>query len=195
MNLPRKLFYAFFYLGTPRWDTGVSPPELMTYIRNHPSGRALDMGCGTGTNVITLVKHGWQVTGIDFIGRAIKMARRKAEMVGVQADFRLGDVTRIKDIHGPFDLVLDIGCFHSLGVDGKIAYLHNLERLLAPNGAYLMYAFLKRHSAAGAGLLPSDIELLENRMELLDRQDGSESGRLPSAWFTYRLKCFEEEEA
>ncbi len=187
--LQRKIFFNLFYLRKPPWDTGISPPELMSFIQNHPPGRALDLGCGTGTNGITLAKHGWQVTGIDFVARAIREARQKAVRQGVQADFHVGDVTRLEGIQGPFDLILDIGCFHSLSQQGRASYLENLDRLLAVNGTFLMYAFFKEDSQPSAsGLEAADLELLSSRLALKERQDGTDRGRRASAWFTYQRK-------
>jgi SAM-dependent methyltransferase len=131
-----RLFFNFHYLGKPRWDTGISPPELLEFIEQHAPGRGLDLGCGTGTNAITLAKAGWQVTGVDFIGRAVQTARQKARQAGAQITFLQGDVTPLPNLSGPFDLILDIGCFHSLAPQGKAAYVENLERWLAPQGAY-----------------------------------------------------------
>lgn len=181
----RKLFFNFSYYQKPPWDTGVTPPELMEFIATHPPGRALDLGCGSGTNVITLALHGWQVTGIDFAPRAIAIARRKARRAGVTVDLRVGDVTRLKGIFGPFDLVLDIGCFHSLSREEKIAYVNNLPRLLASGGKYLMYAFFKDAGESGPGLLPDDLNLLSAHLHLVSRKDGTERGLRRSAWFTY----------
>jgi len=61
------LRYVALYHQSPRWDKGVSPPELMAFIDQHQPGNALDMGCGTGTNLVTLARYGWEVVGIDFI--------------------------------------------------------------------------------------------------------------------------------
>ena len=116
----RKLFFNLQYFKQPPWDTGISPPELIQFMAGHPPGRALDLGCGTGTNAIELAKRGWQVTGIDFARRAIRIAHSKAKMAGVQIDFRVADVSKLPDIAGPFDLILDIGCFHSLPFNRKI---------------------------------------------------------------------------
>lgn len=186
MAIWRRLFYNLsYYFRTPPWDTGVSPPELVDFISNHPAGRALDLGCGTGTNAITLARYGWQVTGVDFVGRAIRTARRKARQAGVKVDFRLGDVIRLDGFDGPFDLVLDIGCFHSLSTQAKAAYVHNLERLLAPEGAWLIYAFFKESGAPGSGLVQADLDLFASRLRLVKRQDGLERGSRPSAWFAY----------
>jgi SAM-dependent methyltransferase len=191
MNFVRKLFYALFYLGRPPWDTRISPPELMAFIETHPPGRALDLGCGTGTNVITLARNGWHAAGVDFIGKAIQTARQRAREAGVEADFRVGDVTQLEDVQGPFDLVLDMGCLHSLSKEGQQAYARNLERLLAPGGTFLLYAFYITSEAGGqsaplsVGLSPEDLAVFERFLALKDRKNGVDLRSRPSAWFTY----------
>jgi cyclopropane fatty-acyl-phospholipid synthase-like methyltransferase len=156
----------------------------MAFIEENPPGRALDLGCGTGTNAINLAKHGWLVTGVDFVGKAIRSARRKSRQAGVQVDFRQEDVTRLRGITGQFDLVLDIGCFHSLTAEGKAAYVQNLERLLAPEGTFLMYAFFQDDESK-PGLKKQDLELIGNHLRLVERRDGWERGSRPSSWFRY----------
>jgi len=88
------------YFGQPPWDTGISPPELLEFIRTHNPGRAIDLGCGTGTNVITLVNAGWDVTGVDFAPRAIKIARRKLSLACVEANLYLHYLPKLHSIAG-----------------------------------------------------------------------------------------------
>jgi len=156
----------------------------MAFIERNPPGRALDLGCGTGTNAITLAQHGWRVTGVDFVGKAIRSAQRKARQAVVEVDFRQEDVTRLRGITGPFDLVLDIGCFHSLPAESKAAYVQNMERLLAPNGTFLMYAFFQDDESK-PGLKEQDLVLISDHLRLVGRQDGWERGSRPSAWFSF----------
>lgn len=188
MSLYKHIFYTISYYRNPPWDTGITPPEVLEFISQNPPGRALDLGCGTGVNAITLAQHGWQVAGIDFVGRAIRQARRKARQASVQVDFRQGDVTRLDDLHGPFDLALDIGCFHSLSPAGRATYAANLERLLRPQGVFLMYAFVAPPGEVGMGLQTRDLELLERCLHLVNRNDGTDRGQRPSAWFTYQRR-------
>lgn len=188
MNLVSRLLFNLWYLSSPPWDTGISPPELVEFIHFHPSGKALDLGCGTGTNAITLAKTGWQVTGIDFAYRAIRLGRLKAKQAGVQVDLRVGDVTDIHIISGTFDLVLDIGCFHSLSDQSKQDYVNNLGHLLTENGSFLSYAFLKKDGETGPGLLKSDLDHLAKQLRLVARKDGLERNQRPSVWLTYRRR-------
>jgi SAM-dependent methyltransferase len=186
MSIKERLFYNLMYLlpGRPPWDTGVSPPELVDFIERHPAGKALDLGCGTGTNALTLARSGWEVVGIDFARRAIHAARRKAQQASLKIHFQVGDAAH-PDVEGSFDLVLDIGCFHSLSPKDQVDYAQNLERLLSPNGSYLIYAFFRKPEESGPGLLEEDIEVISSRLHLAERKDGTERGLRPSAWFHF----------
>jgi len=188
MSFARRIFFNLFYFGRPPWDTGISPPELLAFLASHPPGRALDLGCGTGTNVITLARHGWQATGVDFSSRAMRIARRKARQAGVAADLRVEDVTRLEGIAGPFDLILDIGCFHGLDSAGMQAYIRNLDRLLAPDGTFLMYAFFREELGSGPGMLPSDLERFSSLFDLVQREHGTGRRERPSVWLTFNKK-------
>lgn len=187
-NLFRRILFQYWYFGQPRWDTGISPPELLDFIKTHKPARAIDIGCGTGTNVITLAKAGWQVTGVDFAPRAIHLAKQKIKTTGTKADVRVSDATDLKVLNGPYEFALDIGCFHSIQKDGKAKYLKQLDRILTPNGFWLMYGFLKSDPLhAGTGLDQADLELISSRLTLVSRRDGIDDKRdRKSAWFLYQ---------
>jgi cyclopropane fatty-acyl-phospholipid synthase-like methyltransferase len=185
MSYFRRLFFNLWYFRKPPWDTGISPPELFDFIEHHPPGRALDLGCGTGTNVITLAQHGWQVTGVDFAPRAVKKARKRVKEAGEQAELLVNDVLDLSDLTGPYDLILDIGCFHGISQDDVLRYSENLERLLTPGGYFLLYAFIKDPSESHTGLVESDLVALSAFLEMVDRQDGKGHDSRPSAWMTY----------
>jgi ubiquinone/menaquinone biosynthesis C-methylase UbiE len=175
------------YFRNPPWDTGISPPELFEFIQTHNPGRAIDLGCGTGTNVITLARAGWQVTGVDFAPRAIKVARKKLKKADIRATLFVKDVTNLEEIDGPFDLAFDLGCFHGIPEDGKIKYLEELDRILAASGFWLMYGFLKSDPLqTSSGLLEADIRLMLSRLTLVSRRDGFDKGDRPSAWFLFQ---------
>ncbi len=184
----RRLNFSLSYWFHPPWDRGISPPELLEFLAEHPAGRAIDLGCGTGTNVLTLAQHGWEITGIDFAPRAIQAARRKLAAAGVRADLAVGDVTNLKGIAGKFDLALDIGCFH--GIPSRSAYLSELSRVLAPGGYWLMYGFLKSNpKVSGAGLTTADIDFIKMfSFDLISRTDGIDKRGRPSAWFLYQRR-------
>ncbi|HEY6073758.1 MAG TPA: class I SAM-dependent methyltransferase [Anaerolineales bacterium] len=182
----RRLHFNLWYFFRPPWDSGISPPELLDFLAHHPPGRALDIGCGTGTNLVTLVHNGWQATGVDFAPRAVQLARRKLERTGLQADVSVEDATTLRSISGAFDLVLDLGCFH--GVRDRIAYLRQLQRVLAPGAHWLLYARLLTDPTLDAfGLTPSDLHMIQaSGLQLVSRQDSFGKRGRPSAWFLYQ---------
>jgi SAM-dependent methyltransferase len=185
----RKLFFNIAYLQKPVWDTGISPPELLDFIANHNPGRALDLGCGTGTNAITLAKHGWDVTGVDFVKRAINLARQNAQQYGVSVNLHVDDVTRLNSVTGRFDLVLDMGCFHSLPPTTRQAYILKIDQLLADSGTFLLYLFMKSSpDGSGPGATDADIYFITQNLNLVSRKDGNERGERPSAWLALQKK-------
>jgi ubiquinone/menaquinone biosynthesis C-methylase UbiE len=189
-NLIRRLLFQYWYFGQPPWDTGISPPELIEFIQQHEPGRAIDMGCGTGTNIVTLAQAGWQVTGVDFAPRAVKLATQKLRRAGVSAEVFVRDATRLRGITGPFDLALDIGCFHAFSSENQEAYLDELDRVLAPGGFWLLYGFLKQvPSSPGSGLAEAHLDRITARMNLLSRRDGHDDKRnRSSAWLLFQKK-------
>jgi ubiquinone/menaquinone biosynthesis C-methylase UbiE len=196
MNFLRRLSFHLWYLRHPPWDSGIVAPEVVDYIRTHQPGRALDLGCGSGTSSLALAKAGWCVTGVDFVPRAIQIAKRKTKNVNASVDFLVADVIRLPHslFANSYDLVLDIGCFHSLSAEQKQKYLDNLETLLTPGGNWLMYGFFKEtrlpkfsklRESGGSGLLPADIERAQQRLTLVERQDGMDKKARPSTWFWF----------
>ncbi len=182
----RKLFFNLAYYRRPIWDTGISPPELLSFIAEHKLGRALELGCGTGTNAITLAKAGWQVIGVDFATRAIRIAKKKARDSRVKADFRVGDVRHLDSITDQFDLILDIGCFHALSPTDHESYIANVDRLLSRGGTYLLYVFFKQDDwELGPGVSQEAITRLSQEVKLISRTDGTERSLRPSAWLRF----------
>lgn len=191
MLLSRRLFFELSYLfRRSPWDTGESPPELLEFLESHPPGRALDLGCGTGTNVLTLAERGWQVTGIDFSCQAICRARRKARRAGLRVDLHQGDASDLSRLSPPFDLALDIGCYHGLSPAQQSRYAEGLARLLRPGGTFLLYGFQRAFSSAPEAWLTH--EALQQRFgasfDLVRYTPGLDQER-PSAWVTMIRKA------
>lgn len=177
-------WWSFYrrYWGRPPWDSGVPAPELVRAAAGRAPGQAIDLGCGTGTNLLYLAERGWQVTGVDFVGRAIAQARRKLR--GHAAQLLVGDVTHLErlPLRGPYDLALDMGCFHSLPEAGRRRYAAGLSPLLAAGAVYLLYAFQPAQGNP-AGLTPAEVEAaFAPGLRLTGYEQGT--GR-PSAWYFF----------
>jgi SAM-dependent methyltransferase len=187
----RRLFFEVAYrVGFTPWDHTTPPPELVEVIegeRELPPGRALDLGCGTGNSSIYMAACGWAVTGIDFVVPAVNRARQKAKAKGLDIDFRWGDVTRLSDtgLEGSFNLMLDVGCFHSLDTEAHRLYASELAQFTEAGATYLLFAF---SSAPLAGRGPQGVSrdvvarLFESTFELVEARPGTGPGA-PN-WYT-----------
>jgi SAM-dependent methyltransferase len=135
--------------------------------------------------------HGWNVVGVDLSSIAIGRARRKALSAGVNIVFHQGDVIKLGGIAGPFDLVLDIGCFHGLSFDSRKVYEINLRRLLRPGGAFLLYTWLKGDEAEPSWS-PTEGEirnLFDPSLDITQMEYSVDRvGECPSAWFTLQKR-------
>ena len=141
------MWRLMYRLGFTPWDR-MLPAELaaaMTGPDALPPGRALDMGSGYGTKAILMATHGWRVTAIEAVPRALEEARRRAAKAGVKIDFRRGDVTRLDvlKLEPGYDLVFDFGCFHGLNSKQRDAYAAGVNALAAPGATLLMMAFTR----------------------------------------------------
>lgn len=132
-------FYRLAYrFGRPRWDSAEPRPELKGLLQDRPPGRALDLGCGTGTDAIYLARQGWEVVGVDFVPEAIATARTRA--AGSTASFVTGDVTRLRQagLAGHFDLMIDIGCYHAIPAGRRDAYATEMAAVARPGADFYL---------------------------------------------------------
>ena len=188
-GLVRWLRYNLMYLGNPPWDTGITPPELIQFIRDHRPGKAIDLGCGTGTNLVALSKAGWQVTGVDYVPRAAEASRRRLAHEGFKGDVRTGDITSLENVRGGYNFVLDIGCYHGLPSASRAAYRSNLFQILLPDGCFLIYAhWAKENQSGGIGIVKEDLAEFLNFLELEGRQDSQDRWGRQATWIRFRKK-------
>ena len=147
----------------------------------------LDLGCGTGTNVITLAENGWQAIGVDFVPRAVRTARRKTRQKGLgnRVEFFVGDALSGDSFQGVYNLILDIGCFHSFPDQEVERYARNVKNHLAEGGSLLLYAHLRQGSGPGHGASEAGLALLGEYLSLAWREDGADSSR-PSVWLEFK---------
>jgi len=159
----------------------------MEFIETVLPGKALDIGCGTGTNAITLANHGWEVTGVDFAAKAIRTARRKTAAADLKIDFYAADVTDLGFLTGRFDYILDIGCLFTLNTKDRIIYAETLARLTRPGGCYMLYAWQPQLlKGKPRGISPEDLEMLLAGFFMKDRVELGEYEGRPCGWYRYR---------
>ncbi|MFU8827299.1 MAG: class I SAM-dependent methyltransferase [Brevefilum sp.] len=189
-KIRRWIQFNLRYFARPPWDTGVSPPELIDYLQSTQPGQALDLGCGTGTNLVTLAAHGWRVVGIDLALISVWKARAKLKRAGLAGRVIRGNVAGQVDVGATFDLVVDIGCYHSLGRLERERYRQNLLNWLNPGGVYLLYAHRKTLPGEAYGVSEIDFKHFSTLLNCQWQADSDErrpdgGGGRPATWVRF----------
>ena len=129
--------------GTYRWWHLSGPsPELLDALADGwlpVRGRAVDVGCGLGSEAAYLHSVGWHVAGADLSSVALVAA---AERNPGPAYLR-ADVLRLPLKPASLDACLDRGCFHYLAAPDRPGYAAGLRRVLRPGGRLLLRASLR----------------------------------------------------
>ncbi|TDD00228.1 class I SAM-dependent methyltransferase [Nonomuraea deserti] len=184
----KEMLQAYYLSGRPPWDNGVPAPELVDTVEGPdalPPGRALDLGCGTGTNAVYLARHGWDVVGVDLIDRAIEQARAKADAAGQRAELLCGDVTRLDERavgHG-FSLFFDLSCYCGIPRHRRDAYAAGITRRAVPGARLLMFGYGPEGFDDGwSGVTADEMRTRFTGWDLTDVTPGTNA--VPTYWFT-----------
>jgi ubiquinone/menaquinone biosynthesis C-methylase UbiE len=128
------------YEGRPPWDLG-RPQKAFIEVADQITGSVLDAGCGTGDNALFFAQRGQPVVGIDFVESAIMEAKRKADELGVDAEFLQMDALKLTSLDRQFDSVIDCGLFHVLSDADRRPYVAGLAHVTKPGGKVFLMCF------------------------------------------------------
>lgn len=99
-------FWDQRYQEKDRIWSGRVNPVLAEVASRLEVGRALDLGCGEGSDAVWLAGMGWQVTAVDISGTALVRAEQAAVDAGVASRTRFEQCDLAHDFPGgTFDLV------------------------------------------------------------------------------------------
>ncbi|MCZ8377952.1 class I SAM-dependent methyltransferase [Mycobacterium sp. CPCC 205372] len=194
MSSRQLLFRVFYRLGFTPWDGHPLAESLRALVEGEsalPARTALDIGCGTGDTSIYLAKHGWHVTGVDYLARPLDRARAKAAAAKVTSSFVRADATRLtsEGVGTGFDLIVDNGCLHGMSDADRDAYVREVTAVAAPEARLLIVAFRPGSSFGVPGIDPAEVQRrFAAAWTLLD--SGSESamdhnGRDPARYYVF----------
>jgi SAM-dependent methyltransferase len=138
-----KWLYELIYrYEIPAWDLGARK-ELVDFVRSgriQPC-RTVCLGSGTANNAIFLSQEGFEVTGVDYARSAIELGRKRAAEAGVQITFIQDDLTRLRHLKGPFDLLVDFGTLDDLNSEDRRLYVENIVPLTRAGTLFFLWCF------------------------------------------------------
>ncbi len=138
--MPHPPWNERYASGELPWDTGHPDPLLVTFVESGgvAPGRALEIGCGTGTNAIWLAERGFDVLAVDVSPLAIEKARAKLQAKTLQCKFATMDFLGETPPSDAFDFVFDRGCFHIFDdSEERSRFATRVAKALAPSGKWL----------------------------------------------------------
>ena len=172
MPNPYPLLYG---VGFTPWDGKGDTGPLTDLLAELTPGRALDLGCGTGRHAVLMAERGWDVVGVDGVEKPLRAARERAAASGMQdrVQFVRGDVTQLADLGSePFDLVIDLGCFHGLSERDRIACFAQVSAHTRLGSQLLMLAVEPRKGVGPHGLNEADLRRYAGQDWTLDSTHG-----------------------
>ncbi|TVS09293.1 MAG: class I SAM-dependent methyltransferase [Planctomycetaceae bacterium] len=171
----------------PGWDTGLVAEDLKRAVREGliQPGRAVELGCGSGTNAIYLASQGFEVTAIDVAPTSLAIAEAKANEAGVQVRWVLADVLNLPDL-GTFDLIFDRGCYHNVRYVDAEGFVRAMCQLTRP-GSRALIVSLNRDGPPGIREATMREDFSESfdfvQLQESEIRTGADGGDRRASWF------------
>jgi SAM-dependent methyltransferase len=96
--------------------------------------KVLEIGCGIGTDTINFARHGAQVTAVDLSDQSLELARKRAQIFGLEDRIRFfqADAEHLTESVPvePYDLIYSFGVIHHTPRPERV--IEQIRRYLKP---------------------------------------------------------------
>jgi SAM-dependent methyltransferase len=135
---------ARYQSGDMPWEKGEPSPGLVDFLDAHPKLRGTTVvvpGCGTGYDVRTWAKAGFEAFGLDIAPSAIRISNERTQAAGLKATFQCCDFL-IEAPSEPFAWLFEHTLFCAIDPKRRDEYAEAAVRWLKPDGQFLAVHYL-----------------------------------------------------
>lgn len=108
--------------------------EIPIRLRDSGCKKVLDLGCGSGWLSIFLAREGFEVTGIDLVEHALRLASQWAAQEKLSAKFEVADIANLPYGEGTFDAIVANSILEHLTLELAEKTFEQLKKVLKPGG-------------------------------------------------------------
>jgi cyclopropane fatty-acyl-phospholipid synthase-like methyltransferase len=172
----------------------VDPSSFLNPLLTHltPGSTVLDIGCGSGRDLLWLKIHGFNPTGLERASQLAEMARHHSQCDVINSDFMSYDFSK----HS-FDCLLSVGSLVHVKHDELASVISSFLQSLSKGGLFLLTTkcgdgFSKSSDSRVFALWrPEKIEIVFRSLNLSILELSTQESKLrkKDMWLSYLLKC------
>lgn len=111
-----------------------------TLVPNQDSPIVLDIGCGSGSNMMMLLKEGFDAIGLDSSTESLRMAKSLCTSWGLNFPTLVsGSFLNVPLSNDSIDCIIDIVSLQHLNLEETSLALKEISRVLKPKGSFFSY--------------------------------------------------------
>ncbi|WP_018526543.1 class I SAM-dependent methyltransferase [Alkalispirochaeta alkalica] len=128
-----------------------APPvePLQAFVEGLEPGYALDLACGAGRNACHLARRGWKVTGVDFSGVALTVARERSHDLTDLVSWEEADLLAYSPREEFYDLV--VVTYLHLPRQELVRVFSTVEKALKAGGLFYFLGHHRNNISRGTG--------------------------------------------
>ena len=125
-----------------RWADRPVPVEVVEAVESGwlpPSGRVLDIGCGTAEIAAWFAAREYEAAGVDIAQAAVDRAAERHGHLSLEIDFIAVDLCSETLPGRSFEILVDRGCLHQIPESLVADYVRNVSAVAAPGARMLLF--------------------------------------------------------